>query len=96
MSSKRYTEQFRIKAVRQITDRGHSAPEVANRLGVSIHSLYGWRKRYGAVGPIAGERYGEANLRQKSRRENVPYTSASNDKHHFATIAARALLKYSG
>lgn len=47
MSSKRYTEEFKVEAVRQVTDRGHSVAEVADRLGVSIHSLYTWRKQYG-------------------------------------------------
>ena len=45
MSSKRYTEEFKVEAVKQITDRGHSVAEVAGRLGVSIHSLYGWRRQ---------------------------------------------------
>ncbi len=47
MSSKRYTEEFKVAAVRRVTDRGHSVAEVADRLGVSIHSLYTWRKQYG-------------------------------------------------
>jgi transposase len=45
MSSKRYTEDFKVEAVKQITDRGHSVAEVAGRLGVSIHSLYAWQRR---------------------------------------------------
>ena len=47
MSSKRYTEEFKIEAVKQVTDRGHSAPDVAKRLGVSQPTLYEWIKRYG-------------------------------------------------
>ena len=47
MSSKRYTEEFRVEAVKQITDRGHSVADVAGRLGVSIHSLYAWQKKHG-------------------------------------------------
>lgn len=31
MSSKRYTEEFKIEAVKQVTDRGHSAPDVTKR-----------------------------------------------------------------
>lgn len=46
MSGKRYTEEFKIAAVRQVTERGHAAREVADRLGVSIHSMYGWIKHY--------------------------------------------------
>ncbi|MEQ3635705.1 transposase, partial [Alcanivorax sp.] len=34
MSSKRYPEEFKIEAVRQVTDRGHSVAQVADRLGV--------------------------------------------------------------
>ncbi len=35
MSAKRYTEEFRIEAVKQVTDRGHPVAEVASRLGVT-------------------------------------------------------------
>ena len=45
MSSKRFTEDLRIEAVKQVTERGHSMSDVASRLGISTHSLYAWRKR---------------------------------------------------
>lgn len=47
MSSKRYPEEFKIEAVKQVTERGHSVAEVASRLGVTTHSLYAWLKKYG-------------------------------------------------
>ena len=47
MSSKRYTEEFKIEAVRQVVDRGYSVAEVAQRLGTTTHSLYAWKKKYG-------------------------------------------------
>ncbi len=31
MSSKRYPEEFKIEAVRQVTDRGHSVAQVADQ-----------------------------------------------------------------
>lgn len=46
MSGNRYTDEFKIAAVKQVTERGHPAREVADRLGVSIHSMYSWIKRY--------------------------------------------------
>ena len=47
MSAKRYTEEFKIEAVKQVTERGHRLVEVASRLGVTTHSMYAWMKRYG-------------------------------------------------
>jgi len=39
MSSKRYPEEFKIEAVKQVTERGHSVAEVANRLRTTTHRL---------------------------------------------------------
>ncbi len=50
-SAKRYTEEFRIEAVKQVTERGYSVAEVADRLGTTTHSLYSWLKRYGEHSP---------------------------------------------
>lgn len=66
MSSKRYTEEFRVEAVKQVTDRGHSVAEVASRLGISIHSLYAWRKQYGRPAAV-----GSGTLDQASELRRV-------------------------
>lgn len=47
MSTKHYTDEFKIEAVRQIVEYGRPVAEVAERLGVSVHSLYGWRRQHG-------------------------------------------------
>ncbi len=48
MSSKRYPEEFKIEAVKQVTEKGHSVASVANRIGTTAHSLYAWIKKYGS------------------------------------------------
>lgn len=50
MSGKRYTEEFKIEAVKQVTDRGYKIVEVAQRLGISSKSLGDWIKKYGDAG----------------------------------------------
>ena len=46
-----FTEEFKREAVAQIVERGYSTAEVSQRLGVSTHSLYAWKKRFsGAQG----------------------------------------------
>ena len=46
MSSKRYTDEFKIEAVKQVTERGHGIYSVASRLGITHVSLYKWIQRY--------------------------------------------------
>ncbi|CAM3955061.1 Transposase [Paracidovorax anthurii] len=47
MTSKQpYPEEFKIEAVKQITERGHWVADVSARIGVSQHSLYKWIKVY--------------------------------------------------
>ncbi len=45
MSNQRYPEEFKIQAVKQVTEKQLPVSEVAARLGVSVHSLYAWVKR---------------------------------------------------
>ncbi|MEZ8146436.1 transposase, partial [Enterovibrio norvegicus] len=47
MSGKRFPEEFKIEAVKQVTEKGHRVADVAHRLGTTTHSLYAWIKRYG-------------------------------------------------
>jgi len=46
MSSKRYPEEIKIEAVKQVVDRGHSVSSVATRLDITTRSLYAWIKKY--------------------------------------------------
>ena len=41
----RYTDEFKAEALKQITERGHSAVEVASRLGITDKSLYLWKAK---------------------------------------------------
>jgi transposase len=46
---KRYTDEFKAEAVKQIVERGYSVNEVAKRLGVCTKTLYQWRSdHYGS------------------------------------------------
>ena len=68
----RYTEEFKIEAVKQVTDRGYSVAEVADRLGTTTHSLYAWIKRYGQQSPqqisMADSQAENARLKAELRR----------------------------
>ena len=72
MSRRRYTEEFKVAAVRQITVEGHSAREVAGRLGISTHSLYVWKRRYGEslerVAQIKADHAENQRLKKELRR----------------------------
>jgi len=45
MSGKRYTDDFKAEAAKQVLDGRHSVVEVALRLGINKHSLYDWVRR---------------------------------------------------
>ena len=47
VSTKRYTDEFKIEAVRQVVEQGHRVVDVAERLGVTAYSLYAWKRQFG-------------------------------------------------
>jgi transposase len=46
MGKANFTEDFRLDAIKQITERGRSVADVSQRPGVSTHSLLGWMRLY--------------------------------------------------
>ena len=38
-SSKRYTEEFKIEAIKQVTERGYSVADMAKRLGTTTQGV---------------------------------------------------------
>jgi len=55
MGKPRFIEEFKIDAIKQIKERGHSVADVSNQLGVSTHSFYGWIKRYSSLIDKSGQ-----------------------------------------
>ena len=72
MSGKRYPEEFKIEAVKQVTDRGYKIGEVAKRLGVTPKSMHDWIKKYGDTGShhqtITGQQDELRQLKAQLRR----------------------------
>ncbi len=64
MSSQRFAPEFKDEAVRQVVERGYPVGEVAQRLGVSAHSLYKWVK---AVKPNKTDQHASELSRRRAR-----------------------------
>ena len=57
MSNRQYTDEFKAEAIEQVIERGFTVVEVATRIDVPKHTLYGWvqsaRKTSRASGGVA-------------------------------------------
>jgi len=73
MSAKRYPEEFKIEAVKQILEHGHSVADVSRRLGVSTHSLNQWvrQQQIPAAHQLAQASQSEELRRIKSELKRV-------------------------
>jgi transposase len=49
----RYTDEFKMEAVKQVTVNGYSVHETAERLGVHFESLRSWIKKFQSPEAIA-------------------------------------------
>ena len=50
---KRFDREFKISAVKMVTEGGHKAAEVARSLGIDAGRLYLWKKQFGDNGDKA-------------------------------------------
>ena len=56
---RKYTNEFKVDAVRQVVESGRSVPEVAEALAISENLLYAWKRKLFASGealPKKGEK----------------------------------------
>jgi hypothetical protein len=49
MGKPNFSDEFKRDAETQITERGYPVAEVSQRLGVSAHSLYAWKRHLAKV-----------------------------------------------
>ena len=68
---KRFDREFKISAVKMVTEGGHKAAEVARSLGIHQNQLYNWKKKFSDNGdkafPGKGHLTELAALRRKLR-----------------------------
>jgi transposase len=62
-----FSDEFKRDAVRQMTERGYPVAEVSQRLGVSQHSLYEWRRKFSKPAMGAGDDDQAAEIRRLKR-----------------------------
>ena len=82
----RYTEEFKIEAIKQVTERHHPVAEVADRLGVSGHSLYAWIERYNT--PEAELQQGAASQPAEIRRLKAELRRVTDERDILKKAAA--------
>ena len=66
MGKGNFAEDFKRDAVAQITERGSPVAEVSQRLGVSQHSLYAWKRKFSKASG-AGDEDQAAEIRRLKR-----------------------------
>jgi transposase len=65
MGKGNFSDEFKRDAVAQITERGYPVAEVSQRLGVSAHSLYAWKRKFAKA--AFGESEKDAEIRRLKR-----------------------------
>jgi len=78
MAGERYNEEFKIAAVIQVTENGHSIADVAKRLGITTKSLYSWRDRYGENAQAYQEKQSSTEELRKLKTELKRVTEERN------------------
>lgn len=65
MGTVTFSDDFKRDAVAQIRERGYPVSEASERLGVSKHSLYAWKRKFAKT--VSGETEKDAEIRLLKR-----------------------------
>lgn len=65
MGAGNVTDEFKIGALAQITGRGYPINDFSDRLGVSLHSHYAWKRKFAKS--ATGETEKDVDIRRLKR-----------------------------
>ena len=72
---KRFDKEFKVSAVKMVTEEGQKASDVARSLGIHANMLYSWKRKYAESGDKAfvgkGHLTEMAALRRKLRNAEL-------------------------
>ena len=85
MSGKRYSDEFKAEAAKQVIDQGRSVREVSTRLGVSIDSLYAWVRDQRKV---PATRQADVSLAAENRRLQAELKRVTEERDILKKAAA--------
>ena len=91
MGKVNFSDDFKRDAVAQITERGYPVSEVSERLGVSRHSLYAWKKKFSAP---SGDDDRDTEDKAIEARTDRGYRGARHSKKGNGALRSGCKVKY--
>ena len=88
-SNRQYTDEFKSEAVKHVVDRGFTVVDVAMRLGIPKHTLYGWvQSARQATGSTAGKTAASASDSAEVRRLKAELKRVTEERDILKKAAA--------
>ena len=86
MAKRKFTEAEIIGAIQQV-DAGRTCIEVAREVGVSKHTIYAWKARYGGLSVNEAQRLRQ--LEEENRRLKQMVADLSLDKEMLRSVISK-------
>jgi transposase len=88
-SNRQYTDEFKSEAVKQVVERGFTVVDVATRIGIPRHTLYGWvQSARKAAGSTAGKTAAPASDSAEVRRLKAELKRVTEERDILKKAAA--------
>jgi putative transposase len=86
MKAKRFTEEQIINAIKQV-EGGRTVVDVGREIGVSKHTLYAWKAKYGGMSVSDAHRLKQ--LEEENRRLKQIVADLTLDKEALKTVISK-------
>jgi len=84
---RRFTDEFKAEAVKQVTERGYSVADVSERLGISTKSLYLWLRQTKGKGKPDASQAEIARLKSELKRVKEERDILKKAAAYFAKVS---------